>query len=62
MFATLLPRAGLADDPSVSPRSTSNESPSTALTTPSSVSKLDPSGPRLEQRVVGHSYLTLGSR
>jgi hypothetical protein len=39
MFATLFPHPDSPTIPSVSPRSTANDEPSTALTTPSSVSK-----------------------
>ena len=58
-LVTLLPQPDSPTIPSVSPGSTANETPSTACTTPSSVSKLDPQVCDLEQ---AHWYRTLGSR
>ena len=61
MLATLLPHPDSPTIPSVSPRSTANETPSTALTTPSSVVEVDLEVLDLEQRRA-HWYRTLGSR
>ena len=64
MLATLLPEPDSPTIPSVSPRSTSKETPSTALTTPSSVVEVDLQVLDLEQARswLAHWYRTLGSR
>ena len=53
-LVTLLPEPDSPTMPSVSPRSTANETPSTALTTPSSVSKWTVEVLDLEQRLGAH--------
>ena len=53
-LATLLPEPDSPTIPSISPRATSNETPSTALTMPSSVSKWTAQVLDLEQRLGAH--------
>ena len=51
MLATLLPQPDSPTIPSVSPGSTANETPSTALTTPVVGVEVDPQVVDLEQRL-----------
>ncbi len=62
MLATLLPDPDSPTMPSISPRLTSSERPSTALTTPSSVSKWTLRSSICRSAGVAHQYLTRGSR